>query len=49
MGRKWHWPRVPKASCRAIYGEIIHGPLTKGVLVTLQVTPVVVPITLAIV
>lgn len=38
MGYNWQWYRVPRAFYRVIDGEIIWGPLTKGLLVTIEIT-----------
>ena len=38
MGYNWQWYRVPRYLYRVIDGELILGPLTKGLLVTLQIT-----------
>jgi polar amino acid transport system permease protein len=38
MGYNWQWYRVPRGFYRVIDGEIIWGPLTRGLLVTLQIT-----------
>ena len=44
MGYNWQWYRVPRAFYRVIDGEIIWGPLTQGLLVTLEITLVAAPI-----
>ncbi|MGI9451597.1 MAG: amino acid ABC transporter permease [Geminicoccaceae bacterium] len=38
MGYNWQWYRVPRYIYRVVDGELIWGPLTKGLLVTLQIT-----------
>lgn len=38
MGYNWQWYRVPRYLYRVIDGEVIWGPLTKGLLVTLEIT-----------
>ena len=38
MGYNWQWYRVPRYFYRVIDGELIWGPLVKGLLVTLQIT-----------
>ncbi len=38
MGYNWQWYRVPKYIYRIVDGELIWGPLVKGLLVTLQIT-----------
>ncbi len=38
MGYNWQWYRVPKYIYRIVDGELIWGPLIKGVLITLQIT-----------
>ncbi len=38
MGYNWQWYRVPRYLYRIIDGELIWGPLVKGLLVTLQIT-----------
>ncbi|MGH1481849.1 MAG: amino acid ABC transporter permease [Geminicoccales bacterium] len=38
MGYNWQWYRVPRYLYRVIDGELIWGPLIKGLLVTLQIT-----------
>lgn len=38
MGYNWQWYRVPRYFYRVIDGELIFGPLVKGLLVTLQIT-----------
>jgi polar amino acid transport system permease protein len=48
MGYNWQWYRVPRAFYRVIDGEIIPGPLWRGLLVTLEITLWAIPIALAI-
>lgn len=38
MGYAWQWHRVPRYLYRIIDGEIIWGPLVKGLLVTLEIS-----------
>lgn len=38
MGYNWQWYRVPRYFYRVVDGELIWGPLVKGLLVTLQIT-----------
>jgi polar amino acid transport system permease protein len=38
MGYNWQWYRVPRYLYRVIDGEIIWGPLAKGLIVTIQIT-----------
>ena len=38
MGYNWQWYRVPRYIYRVVDGELIWGPLVKGLLVTLQIT-----------
>ena len=38
MGYNWQWYRVPRYIYRIIDGELILGPLVKGLFVTLQIT-----------
>ncbi len=38
MGYSWQWYRVPQYFYRAIDGEIIWGPLVKGLVVTLEIS-----------
>lgn len=38
MAYNWQWYRVPRYFLRVIDGEIIWGPLTKGLLVTLEIS-----------
>ena len=48
MGYNWQWYRVPRYIYRVIDGEMIWGPLMKGLVVTLEITVYSVAITLAI-
>ena len=48
MGYNWQWYRVPRYLYRVIDGELIWGPLMKGLMVTLEITLYSVVITLAI-
>ena len=48
MGYNWQWYRVPRYLYRVIDGELIWGPLMKGLMVTLEITLFSVVITLAI-
>jgi polar amino acid transport system permease protein len=38
MGYRWQWYRIPKLIYRVIDGELIWGPLMKGMFVTLELT-----------
>ncbi len=38
MGYNWQWYRVPRYLYRVVDGELILGPLVRGLLVTLQIT-----------
>ena len=38
MGYNWQWYRVPRYIYRVVDGELIFGPLIRGLLVTLQIT-----------
>ncbi len=38
MGYNWQWYRVPRYVYRVIDGELIWGPLVKGLLVTIEIT-----------
>ncbi|MEM7045820.1 MAG: amino acid ABC transporter permease [Pseudomonadota bacterium] len=38
MGYNWQWYRVPRYLYRVIDGELILGPLAKGLIVTLEIT-----------
>ena len=48
MGYNWQWYRVPRFIYRVVDGELIWGPLMKGLVVTLEITAYSVVITLAI-
>ena len=48
MGYNWQWYRVPRAFYRVIDGEIIPGPLWRGLLVTLEITLWSLPIALGV-
>ena len=48
MGYNWQWYRVPRYIYRVIDGELIWGPLMKGLVVTVEITLYSVVITLAI-
>ena len=48
MGYNWQWQRIPRGFYRVIDGEVIWGPLTRGLLVTLQITLAAIPLALAI-
>lgn len=38
MGYNWQWYRVPRYFYRIIDGEVIWGPLVKGLLITIEIT-----------
>jgi polar amino acid transport system permease protein len=38
MGYNWQWAKVPRYLYRVVDGEVVLGPLTKGLLVTLDIT-----------
>lgn len=38
MGYQWKWDKVPRYLYRVVDGELIWGPLTKGMFVTLDIT-----------
>lgn len=38
MGYNWQWYRVPRYLYRVVEGELIWGPLLKGLLVTIEIT-----------
>lgn len=38
MGYNWQWYRIPRYIYRVIDGEVIWGPLMRGLLVTLEIT-----------
>lgn len=48
MGYNWQWYRVPRAFYRVIDGEVIPGPLWRGLIVTIEITLWAIPIALAI-
>jgi polar amino acid transport system permease protein len=48
MGYNWQWYRVPRAFYRVIDGELIPGPLWRGLIVTLQITACAIPVALAL-
>ena len=48
MGYNWQWYRIPRFIYRVVDGELIWGPLMKGLVVTLEITACSVVITLAI-
>ena len=48
MGYNWQWYRVPRFLWRVVDGELIWGPLIKGLVVTLEITAWSVVLTLAI-
>ena len=48
IGYNWQWYRVPRFIYRVIDGEVIWGPLIKGLVVTLEITAYSVLLTLAI-
>lgn len=48
MGYNWQWYRVPELLVRIVEGELLWGPLARGLLVTLELTGWSVLITLAI-
>ena len=48
MGYNWQWYRVPRFIYRIIDGELIWGPLMKGLVVTLEITAYSVVLTLAL-
>ena len=48
MGYNWQWYRVPRFLWRVVDGELIWGPLMKGLAVTLEITAWSVVLTLAI-
>ena len=48
MGYNWQWYRVPRFIYRVVDGELIWGPLAKGLVVTLEITAYSVVFTLAI-
>ncbi len=48
MGYAWQWYRVPQFIFRVVDGELIWGPLAKGLAVTLQITACSVVLALAV-
>lgn len=48
MGYEWRWHRVPGFLYRVVDGEVVWGPLTKGLLVTLDMAWIGMLLTLAI-
>lgn len=48
MGYEWRWNRVPGFLYRVVDGEVIWGPLTKGLFVTLDIAWIGMLLTLAI-
>ena len=48
MGYKWQWDKVPRLLLRVVDSELILGPLTKGLLVTLDITWIAMTLTIAI-
>jgi polar amino acid transport system permease protein len=48
MGYNWQWFRVPRYLWRVIDGQLIWGPLTKGLLVTLQISAIAMVLSLVI-
>ena len=48
MGYNWQWYRVPRFIFHVVDGELIWGPLAKGLVVTLEITACSVVLTLAI-
>lgn len=48
MGYEWRWHRVPGFLYRVVDGEVIWGPLSKGLLVTLNIAWIGMLLTLAI-
>lgn len=38
MGYNWQWYRVPRYIYRIVDGEVIYGPLIKGLFVTIEIT-----------
>ncbi len=48
MGYNWQWFRVPRYLWRVIDGELIWGPLAKGLIVTLQISSLALVFALAI-
>jgi polar amino acid transport system permease protein len=48
MGYNWQWFRVPRYLWRVIDGQIIWGPLMKGLLVTLQISAIAMALSIVI-
>ena len=48
MGYNWQWFRVPRYLWRMIDGQLIWGPLMKGLFVTLQISAIALVLALAI-
>lgn len=48
MGYNWQWGKVPRLIFRVVDGELILGPLTKGLLVTLDITWIAMILTITI-
>jgi polar amino acid transport system permease protein len=48
MGYNWQWFRVPRYLWRTIDGEVIWGPLMKGLFVTLQISALALVLSLVI-
>ena len=48
MGYNWQWFRVPRYLWRNINGEIVWGPLMKGLMVTLNISAIALVLSLAI-
>jgi len=48
MGYNWQWAKVPRYLYRLVDGELVLGPLAKGLLVTLDITWIAMILTIAI-
>ena len=48
MGYNWQWHRLPRYLWRTVDGQLIWGPLMKGLFVTLQISAVAMVLALAI-
>ncbi|MCX7325225.1 MAG: amino acid ABC transporter permease [Hyphomicrobiales bacterium] len=48
MGYNWQWFRVPRYLWRIIDGQVIWGPLMKGLLVTLQISAIAMALSIVI-
>src|SRR5439155_131264 len=48
MGYNWQWYRVPQFLYRVVDGEIIWGPLLRGLMVTLEISALALVLTAAI-